>query len=233
MNAVEHQHAVLSETMTEVTVRFTGDQLPIHQIASGAECSLTPEAVTPRSGEDTGTQVRVEGADVQTVAEIAEGVAAVSDASPVTDEQENPLVELRYTNKPLTDYLADRGIRVLDSTADPQSATFTLSVPDTVDLRGFFGELAERYGDPELVAKSRQTDAVPGPGSREGYRSRLTPRQCEVLRTAQERGFFESPRAVSGETVADELGVSPQTFYRHIRTAERKLFETVFESGGE
>ncbi len=231
MNAVEHQHAVLSETMTEVTVRFTGDGLPVCRIASSADCSLTPETVTPRSGGDTGTRVRVEGADVRTVADIAEETAGISDAAPVTDAGEDSLVELRYTDKPLTDYLADRGIRVLDSTADPQSTTFTLSVPDTVDLRGFFGELSERYGDPELVAKSEQTET--DSRSEEGYRSRLTPRQCEVLRTAHGRGFFESPRAVTAETVADELDISPQTFYRHIRTAERKLFETVFGSGGE
>ena len=229
MNAVEHQHAVLSETMTEVTVRFTGDGLPVCRIASSADCSLTHETVTPRSG---GTRVRVEGADVRTVADIAEETPGISDASPVTDADEDSLVELRYSNKPLTDYLADRGIRVLDSTADPQSTRFTLSVPDTVDLRGFFGELSDRYGDPELVAKSEQTETETDSGSEEGYRSRLTPRQCEVLRTAHERGFFESPRAVAAETVADELGISPQTFYRHIRTAERKLFETVFGSGG-
>ena len=231
MNAVEHQHAVLSETMTEVTVRFTGDRLPLCHIASSADCSLTPETVTPRSGEETGTQVRVEGADVWTVAEVAERAPGVSNASPVTDTGEGSLLELRYTNRPLTDYLADRGVRVLDSMADPQSATFTLSVPDTLDLRGFFAELSERYGDPELVGKRERADI--DPDSREGYRSRLTPRQCEVLRTAHERGFFESPRAVAAETVADELGISPQTFYRHIRTAERKLFETVFGSGGE
>ena len=231
MNAVEHQHAVLSETMTEVTVRFTGDRLPMCRVASSADCSLTPGRVTPRSGGETGTQFRVEGADVRTVAEIAERTAGIADASPVTDAGEDSLVELRYTNRPLTDYFADRGVRVLDSTADPQSATFTFSVPDTLDLRGFFEEVSERYGDPELVAKSERTDT--DSDSREGYRSRLTPRQCEVLRTAHERGFFESPRAVAAETVADELGISPQTFYRHIRTAERKLFETVFGSGSE
>ena len=230
-NAVEHQHAVLSETMTEVTVRFADDRVPLYYVASRADCSLTSETATPRSGEDSGTHVRVEGADVQTVTEIAEKTPAVSGVSPVTDTGEDPLVELQYVEKQLTDYLADRGIRVLESTADPQSATFTLSVPDTVDLGTFFADLSDQYGDPELVAKSERlnTDTA----SEEGYRSRLTPRQREVLRTAHTSGFFESPRAVTGETVAEELGISPQTFYRHIRTAERKLFDTVFEQGGE
>ena len=230
-NAVEHQHAVLSETMTEVTVRFTDDRVPLYYIASRAGCSLTSETATPRSDEDTGTHVRVDGADVQTVTEIAEEAATISGASPVTDPGESPLVELRFSNKPLTDYLADRGIRVLNSAADPESATFTLSVPDTVDLREFFGNLSERYGEPELVAKNERANT--DTGAEEGYRSQLTPRQREVLRTAHADGFFESPRDCTAETVADELDISPQTFYRHIRTAERKLFDTVFERGGE
>ncbi|ESS05976.1 MAG: putative DNA binding protein [uncultured archaeon A07HB70] len=136
------------------------------------------------------------------------------------------VVELRFSNKPLTDYLADRGVRVLESVVDAESATFTLSVPDTVDVRALFESLTARYGSPELVAKTERDAAV---RTERRYRSELTPRQREVVRTAHEDGFFESPRACAAEDVADELGISPQTFYRHVRTAERKLFDAVFD----
>jgi len=226
MNAVEHQNAVLSGTMTEVTVRFTDERVPLYYIASRAECSLALETVTPQPGGGIVKHVRVEGADLATVADIAEEVTAISGASPATDT-DGSVVELQFSDKPLTDYLADRGIRVLESIADAGSATFTLSVPDTVEVREVFGDLAARYGDPELVAKSERTHA--DSPSDERYRSKLTPRQQEVLRTAHACGFFESPRACTGEEVADELDVSPQTFYRHVRSAERKLFDTVFD----
>ncbi len=230
MNTVDHQHAVLSGTMTEVTVQFTDDRIPLYYIASEAGCSLVLRTVTPQPGGDILKRVRVEGATPATVTEIAEKVAALSEASPVEAGDED-IVELQVSSTSLTDYFADRGIRVLDATADAEAAEFRLSVPDTVDVRELFEDLESRYGDPELVSKSEQdhTDTR----TEEPYRSKLTPRQQEVLQTAYDSGFFESPRSNTGEDVADQLGVSPQTFYRHVRAAERTLFDTVFDNGGE
>lgn len=229
MKAVEHQHAVLSGTTTEVTVQFTDDRIPLYHIASEADCSLALETVTPQPGGDVLKRVRVEGTTPATVTDIAEEVATLSEASPV-EASDGDTVELQFSDTSLTDYFADRGIRVLDSTADAEAATFRLAVPDTIDVRELFEDLESRYGDPELVSK-REQDHV-GTRTEEAYRSKLTPRQQEVLRTAYDSGFFESPRSSTGEDVADQLGVSPQTFYRHVRAAERKLFETVFDSQG-
>jgi predicted DNA binding protein len=61
------------------------------------------------------------------------------------------------------------------------------------------------------------------------FTSRLTDRQEEVMRTAYEAGFFESPRESSGNDVADLLGVSQPTVNRHLRRGERKLLELVFD----
>ena len=58
---------------------------------------------------------------------------------------------------------------------------------------------------------------------------RLTERQFEVIQTAYYSGYFESPRGNSGEVVAETLGISPQAFYRHVRTVQRKLFDTLFD----
>ena len=59
----------------------------------------------------------------------------------------------------------------------------------------------------------------------------LTDRQLEVIQTAYYSGFFDSPREQTGEEVAETLGVSSTAFYRHIRTVQRKLFDTLFEDG--
>ena len=226
MNAVEHQHAVLSETMTEVTVRFTDERIALYDIASRLDCSLALETVAPQSGGDILKTVRVTDGDAAAVADVATEVPAVSGATLVTGTDGGDVVELRFSNKPLGDYLADRGVRVLESVVDAESATFTISVPDTVDVRALLESLTTRYGSPELVAKTERDAAV---RAERRYRSELTPRQREVVRTAHEDGFFESPRACAAKDIADELGISPQTFYRHVRTAERKLFDAVFD----
>lgn len=228
VNALEHRNAVLSGRCRELTVRFTDERIPLYRVATRADCSLTLGPVTPQPGGELTVSARVEDGDPAVVAETVTELTAVSGASPGADPG---TVEFCLSSRSLVGYLADRGVRVLDSAIDPGSASFTLSVPDTVDIRTLFERLRARYDGPELVGKTEQTQT--GPRVDEHLRSELTPRQQEVLRAAHDSGFFESPRACTGEDIAEELGVSAQTVYRHIRTAERTLFDIVFDTHGE
>ncbi|SEK90031.1 helix-turn-helix domain-containing protein [Haloferax larsenii] len=51
----------------------------------------------------------------------------------------------------------------------------------------------------------------------------LTPRQREAVSTAKRYGYYNWPREVSAQELADELGVSKATFLEHLRKAEAKL----------
>ncbi|MFC6756308.1 helix-turn-helix domain-containing protein [Halomicroarcula sp. GCM10025894] len=44
------------------------------------------------------------------------------------------------------------------------------------------------------------------------------------------RGFFDWPRDVSGEELAESMGICPSTFHQHLRAGERKLLEAIFET---
>lgn len=59
---------------------------------------------------------------------------------------------------------------------------------------------------------------------------RLTDRQAEVLRTAYEAGYYERTRAATGEDVAARLDISPATFSQHVRAAESRLLEAIFDA---
>lgn len=59
-------------------------------------------------------------------------------------------------------------------------------------------------------------------------RSSLTRRQLEVLRTAYEMGYFESPREANVAEIADALEIHPSTVNEHLTIAHRKLLEQVF-----
>jgi len=51
----------------------------------------------------------------------------------------------------------------------------------------------------------------------------LTERQCEVVRTAYELGYYEVPRSVSSDEVAAELGLEASTVSEHLQRAERNF----------
>jgi len=53
----------------------------------------------------------------------------------------------------------------------------------------------------------------------------LTSRQAEVLRLALDAGYFDWPREVDAESLAEQLDIAHSTLLEHLRKAEKKLLE--------
>lgn len=51
----------------------------------------------------------------------------------------------------------------------------------------------------------------------------LSPRQREVFQLAQNRGYYEYPRKVTAQELADEMDITKSTLIEHLRKAEQKL----------
>lgn len=60
-----------------------------------------------------------------------------------------------------------------------------------------------------------------------GPLARLTERQRTALETAHGMGFYETPREVSYEDIAAELGIAPTTANELLRRAEARVVDTV------
>jgi len=58
---------------------------------------------------------------------------------------------------------------------------------------------------------------------RAGSDSALTDRQREVTTEALARGYYDWPRKITNERLAEELGISRATLHEHLRKAERTL----------
>lgn len=63
--------------------------------------------------------------------------------------------------------------------------------------------------------------------SNEGLYEQLTPRQQETLRAAVETGYYQEPRRVTYQDVADELGISAGTVGEHLRKIESTILTGV------
>lgn len=59
------------------------------------------------------------------------------------------------------------------------------------------------------------------------HRHELTERQREVVETAIELGYYESPRKATYEDIAVDLDCSPSAVGQHLRRAEAKVMSTV------
>jgi predicted DNA binding protein len=57
---------------------------------------------------------------------------------------------------------------------------------------------------------------------------RFTDRQETALRTAFLGGFFEWPRQIDGNELADAMDISRPTYHQHLRAAQQKVLEELF-----
>lgn len=57
----------------------------------------------------------------------------------------------------------------------------------------------------------------------------LSPRQRELMFEAREAGYYNWPRDVSANDVAERTDISASTFLEHIRRGEQKILQSVFE----
>jgi len=64
------------------------------------------------------------------------------------------------------------------------------------------------------------------------YLERMTDRQYEAVVTAYDLGYYETPRTVSFEEVADDLGCAPSTANELLRRAEAELVDALLARRG-
>ena len=117
------------------------------------------------------------------------------------------------------------------ATAEDGTSTVVLEVPQHVETRSLVEAISDAYPETELVAKRETTTMQSTRRLDTNLSERLTDKQFEALQAAHYSGFFEWPRESTGEDLAATLDVSPPTYHYHLRAAERKLVELVFDDG--
>jgi len=224
----------------ELRSRYTGDstvELGLTVEAPDAPlCRLAAELGAPVDGttafavDGTATRlvVRATGVAAGAVDDAASAVQHVDSVEPIADGDR---YELLVSEPTVVGRLLRNGGRLRDTHVEAGAVAVTVAVASETDVRTFVDRLADRYDRVELTARREAATATSRrDGLRESLEAALTDRQLEVLKTAYSNGFFEWPRATTGEGVAELLEVSQPTVNRHLRVSQRKLLELVFDA---
>ena len=222
IDAVARKDALLGETVTDLEYEVGEPTGPLASLARRAGATLTLDGAI-RQGDGRLAFVTVDGAPASHVAESVDG-STITDARVIAEDGSGGVIQLHVTGPLLVGALADHGAVVRTLRVGPDRADLLVSIPPSVAPRTVDAVVTDRQPTATLVAQRDRRRS--GADRRPWLAERLTDRQFEVVRTAYHAGYFASPRESTGQEVAASLGISPQAFYEHVRTAQRALFET-------
>ena len=111
------------------------------------------------------------------------------------------------------------------TTQEGQRWLFRLRAWDREELSAF----QQACFDHDVPLDIRRVHHNPDTGPAEGpIGHRLSDKQREALVLALQQGYFEIPRGTSQTALAEEVGITRQSFSRRLKRAQRTVFEDVF-----
>lgn len=125
----------------------------------------------------------------------------------------------------VVDSAMELGGRVSRFDSGEETVIVDVDLPQGTDARDLVNVVSERHPTVELIARksAKEPDITDHP------LDELTERQKTVLQLAYESGFFETPREKTGQDLAESLGITATTFHQHLRSAEKKIVDSILD----
>lgn len=212
---------------TELEFGLTDSNYPLQRLAAATDSTIRLDTVAERTADHIRLLVTVVDGDAAAVLDRASSMTGIDAAGWFGDTEHSQLSLL--VRKPFLESLVSKhGGRLLGSVSDEAGTSFRLEIPATLSQRPIFDSLTSRYEEIDLVAKRQQhSQAVPDTRRIEDL---LTDRQYEIINAAFHGGYYETPRRVQGEDLAESFDISGPAVYNHLQAAHRTLLEAVFDS---
>jgi len=235
LNAVETKQVLTADRVTELGFEITDDSFPLIDLANRTGGAISYNGSTVEDGSsfrlfltlsDIDTDEPLDG-HLSTCDGIQDGYVIASRegtvAASVALADGHPFGEL-----------AEYGATVQDLSVSDTSGTAQLHIdlPIEGDSRSVLSALEAAYDGVNLIRqREREREPQPTTAFTTAVADRLTDRQYTALETAYLSDYFEFPRPVSGEELAESMDISRQTYHQHLRAAQRKLLDEFFDSG--
>jgi PAS domain S-box-containing protein len=234
MNAVERKKALVSESSVELKFDVPTLDGPFLGFADGTGGSFRLENVVRRLDGHIHVFFTIAGVDRAAIYEDAEQSADIDRMKIISESEDDGettyFCECTLHRDTFVSSLVDRGALLDTITVEDGSATITIRIPQSADVRDFVEVIEQSFGGVNLLARRELDEPVmTSQEFKSEVRNRLTERQEEVIKTAYFSGFFDWPRKSNGQEVAEMLGVTQPTVNRHIRAGERTMFGVLFD----
>jgi PAS domain S-box-containing protein len=230
ISAVESKQTLISDSVTKLEFRLTGVDEPLAKMAARLDRTVTVEHVVDDGNENQIQYVTVTDSEPEAVVEYAADADFIDTVQHVYTYENRALFRLSVDERSIVTTLAQYGASIESLSITGTTGRLVARVASSNDIRSVVDALRTTYDGLTLVAqREHERDVQTEAAFRKQLTAALTERQREAARTAYFSGFFDWPREHSGEEVASMMDISQTTFTQHLRAAEKKLFEALFD----
>ncbi|SEW34846.1 GAF domain-containing protein [Halobacterium jilantaiense] len=221
----ERTNALLSQQGTALRFSIESEACPLLRIARDSGCTIIFEGLRGKDGDEATVFVRVLGCSTKAFLEETQQALVISSVTKVRESEDDVLFQITISDTFIASTLAKYGIRLENIIGDDQSSVRVRVVtPPTIPVHRAVEIVSTEYPNATLLGSEKLTDDFwSGNQFAERALLRLTDRQREVVELAYHGGYFESPKELSGQELAEQMGISSSSFNTHLRSAERKL----------
>jgi predicted DNA binding protein/putative methionine-R-sulfoxide reductase with GAF domain len=200
---------------------------PLYSLAATAESKIQFDTTLESTESRVRVLVTVLEGDPEAVLEQASNVTKITDAN-VFGESSARQIELHVEKPFLGTAVTEHGGRLVESVVSEDSSTVVIEHGSAVTARPLIEWMTSRYENVRLVSR-REYDDVHVRQATEPE-NLLTTRQYEILKAAYFGGYFDTPKGITGEQLAESFDISSPAIYNHLQAAHRNLLAEIFES---
>ena len=231
IHAVETRQTSRTDSVVELTLQTSAADTPLVRLARELNCGIEFEGLVPGADGETTVFFTVRDVAPDEVAGAAERSLAFEELTQLVERDDGHRFKAQVADESLAAGFLERGATIRSLTIDTGTAAAVVAVPETADVRSFIEGVKRDVPDLDLLARRSPRRTLDTAGQLQtAFEERLTPRQREILQVAYRSGYFESPRVQTGQELSAALDLSQSTFNHHLRGAERRIFDVVFDS---
>lgn len=230
IDATETKQALLTDSVTEVTLKTRDSDGVLADLAARAGCEIEFDGLVPQRDGAVYLFFTAQSAAAEDVLAAATQLPGIAEIKAIRNEEAESVFGAVITGSTLVSHIVNNQGIVHSLTVTDEATTAVVNLPTDATVREFVEAVQIAYPNTELVARRTCDRPIKTRHDlRDALEERLTDRQREILKTAYMSGFFESPRARTGQQLSEALDITQSTFSHHLREAERRLCGLAFE----
>ncbi len=218
-------------SVVEAEFRLHDSSHPFVAVSEMKDCRFELAKLIPRGDGQYAEFFNVTGAEPSQIVEIESNYDEVS-VCLLNGYESGGLFEFVVSEGCPAVHLAKRGALPREVAGADGRGRILVEIPAPHEPATVIEDFLDAHPNARLASKQETESLTPlftSSGVSQVLQTKLTDRQREVLEAAFDAGYYDWPRTVTGEEVADQLGIASATFSEHIHSAERRLLAALFE----